>query len=268
MDVCRICIDAWKTSAEIQALTGAQVVPQPIIIPRPDQALQQVTPKAQPPQPPPETPIIELTAPPTSETRETYELLHELDAMFINDGIDADDYVKRRRELVGRLATYKAINLPAEALELIKLDEELEITSEREPFKKVLPILLIEQKKIGVNVTKVPGDWMMPPDLTEQNLRSIISLYKSLKDRRVLIQFNGTKLGLLGRKCNKILCVVLEPHESLEDYEDEINYLSELLSETEDFNELLNILSAEMEKTKNFSRQPSLDEKQTGGPVV
>ena len=31
LDVCKLCIDAWKTSAEIQTLTGANLLGPPIM---------------------------------------------------------------------------------------------------------------------------------------------------------------------------------------------------------------------------------------------
>lgn len=223
------------------------------------------------PQARPEPPIIELTVPDEAVGDvETFERLHELDAMFINDSIDAEDYIKRRRELVSQLSTAKSVNLPQEALDLINLEEDLEAYPGGDgSSKKILSLLLIEQRKVGVKVTKIPGDLKLPPTLTNANLRSIVSLYKNLdKGRnRVLIQFNGTKLGILGRKRNKILCMVLEQDEDLDDYEEEVEYLTELLSKTDDFNDLLKALSAAIGKTKSFSRQLH-NKNHTGGPVA
>jgi len=219
----------------------------------------------------PEPPIIELTVPDKAVGDvETYERLHELDSMFINDSVDAEDYIKRRRELVSQLSTAKSVNLPQEAIDLINLEENLEAYPGGDgPSKKILPLLLIEQRRVGVKVTKIPGDLKLPPTLTNANLRSIVGLYKNLDKgkNRVLIQFNGTKLGILGRKRNKILCMVLEADEDLDDYEEEVEYLTELLSETDDFNDLLKALSAAIGKTKSFSRQLH-NKKRTGGPVA
>ena len=267
LDVCRLCIDAWKTSAEIQSLTGVQVVPEAVTVQRAVQAYQQVTPVTQPkPQARPEPPIIELTAPDqTLGDMETYQSLHELDSMFINDGIDAEDYIKRRRELVSQLSTAKSVNLPQEALDLINLEEDLEAyPGEDEASKKVHPLLLIEQRKGGVKVTNIPGDLKLPPTLTDANLRSIMGLYRNLDraEKRLLVQFNGTKLGIIGRKGNKILCVILEADEDLDDYEEDIEHLTELLSETDDF-DLQKALSEAIGKVKSFSRQ--LHKKKSNG---
>jgi len=267
LDVCRLCIDAWKTSAEIQALTGVQVIPEAVTVQRAAQAYQQVTPITQPkPQARPEPPIIELTAPGQALSDiETYQSLHELDAMFINDGIDAEEYIKRRRELVSQLSTAKSVNLPQEALDLINLEEDLEAyPGEDGAPKKVHPLLLIEQRKVGVKVTTIPGDLKLPPTLTDANLRSITGLYRNLDrgEKRMLVQFNGTKLGIIGRKGNKILCVILEADEDLDDYEEDIEYLTELLSETDDF-DLQKALSEAIGKVKSFSRQ--LHKKKSNG---
>ena len=269
LDICRLCIDAWKTSAEIQSLTGVQVVPEAVTMQRAGQAYQQVTPVTQPkPQTRQEPPIIELTAPgQTLSDIETYQSLRELDAMFINDGIDAEDYIKRRRELVSQLSTAKSVNLPQEALDLINLEEDLEAyPGEDGSTKKVHPLLLIEQRKVGVKVTKIPGDLKLPPTLTDANLRSITGLYRNLDrgEKRMLVQFNGTKLGIIGRKGNKILCVILEADEDLDDYEEDIEYLTELLSETEEF-DLQKALSEAVEKVKGFSLQ-LYKKKPNGGP--
>lgn len=259
LDVCRLCIEAWKTSAEIQSLTGVQVVPEAVTTQRAGQAYQQVTPITSPkPQARQEPPIIELTAPDQAlGDMETYQSLRELDAMFINDGLDAEDYIKRRRELVSQLSTVKSVNLPQEALDLIDLEDELgAYPNEGEVSKKAHPLLLIEQRKVGFKVTKIPGDFQLPPALTDANLRSILSLYRNLDrvEKRMLVQFNGTKLGIIGRKGNKILCVVLEADEDLGDCEEDVEHLTELLSETEDF-DLQIALSEAVEKVKSFSRQ-------------
>jgi len=234
------------------------------------QAYQQVTPVPQS-QAQPEPPIIELTVPDKAVGDvETYERLHELDAMFINDRIDAEEYIKRRRELVSQLSTAKSVNLPQEAIDLINLEEDLEAYPGGDgPSKKILSLLLIEQRRVGVKVTKIPGDLKLPPTLTDANLRSIIGLYKNLDKgkNRLLVQFNGTKLGVLGRKRNKILCMVLEADEDLDDYEEEVEYLNELLSETDDFNDLQKKLSEAIGKTKSFSRRLR-NKKRTGGPIV
>jgi len=187
---------------------------------------------------------------------ETYQSLHELDAMFINDGIDAEDYIKRRRELVSRLSTAKSVNLPQEALDLINLEEDLDAyPGEEGVSKKVHPLLLIEQRKVGVKVTKMPGDLKLPPTLTDSNLRSIMGLYRNRDrgEKRMLVQFNGTKLGVLGGERNKILCAVLEADDDLSDYEEDIESLTELLSETEDFDMLKALSEAELGK-KSYSR--------------
>ena len=188
---------------------------------------------------------------------ETFKHLHELDTMFINDGIDAKNYIKRRRELVSQLSTVKSVYMPQEALDLINLEDDLEAyPGDDQPSKKVHPLLLIEERKVGVKVTKIPGDLKLPPTLTEANLRSIMVLYKNLDKGKnlVLVQFNGTKLGVLGGKSNKILCVVLEADDDLDDYEEDIEYLTELLSETENFNDLLKALSEAEVGKKSFSR--------------
>jgi hypothetical protein len=92
-----------------------------------------------------------------------------------------------------------------------------------------------------------------------------MGLYRNLDrgEKRMLVQFNGTKLGILGRKRNKILCVILEEDEDLDDYEEDIEYLTELLSETDDFNDLQKALSEAIGKVKSFSRQ--LHKKKSNG---
>lgn len=223
------------------------------------------------PQAQPESPILEFSVPDDAMGDvDTYKRLHELDTMFINDSIDAEDYIKHRRELVSQLSTAKSVNLPQEAIDLINLEEDMEVHPASDgPFKKILPLLLMEQRRIGVKVTKIPGDLKLPPTLTDANLRSIIGLYKNLDKgkNRVFVQFNGTKLGILGRKRNNILCVVLEADEDLDDYEEEVEYLTKQLSEADDFNDLLKTLSEAMGKTKSFSRQLH-NKKRTGGPLA
>lgn len=98
VDVCRLCIDAWKTSAEIQKLTGANIFGQTIIVPTRPEALQMI-PSALKNEPITPVPIIQGKI----ITNTTQELFNELDNNFINDQISTDEYIKKRRQLVNQL---------------------------------------------------------------------------------------------------------------------------------------------------------------------
>lgn len=290
LDVCRLCIDAWKTSAEIQTLTGANLLGPTIMVPAgvPQQA--QYVPMApmqtQPIAPVPQRPItfIPPQEPDTaSMAREAYNMLHNLDSQFINDKLSAEEYVKMRKNLVDHLITQRRANgelpsfyaqaasagiistapepgevqLPSSGeFHVIDLDENMGVLNGVDhPFKRVLPLLLIERNKGKLNVNKYPTEWKAPRSLDRNKLESIYDLYEELRENqeKILLQFNGTKLGLLGKKNNRILCMVLESDEKIEDYTEEISYLTKLLSETSSIEDFINALPKALDKTKDLS---------------
>ena len=139
---------------------------------------------------------------------------------------------------MSRLSKAKRVDLPQGARDLVDPDGYLDASpGEDEASSKLRPLLLIEQRKVGIKVTRIPGDFELPSSLTDANLRSILVLYGKLDraEKRMLVKFNGTKLGIIGRKGNKLLCVILEEDEDLDDYEEDLERLTELFSETEGF---------------------------------
>ncbi|MCW4049488.1 MAG: hypothetical protein NWE89_07095 [Candidatus Bathyarchaeota archaeon] len=256
LDVCRICIDAWKTSAEIQSLTGVNLVEQTIAVGGPLQPIH-VTPSPQV-APPSAVPSFDLEVPDSSAlNKESYQRLHELDALFIKDNIDADEYVKRRREIVNSLYSDRRDKFSEKVYDFIELDENFDLSEDGIPFKRLLPLLVIEKKRIGLDLSTYPHEYDLPSTLSTSKIKSIYNIFKDLKmdDRKLLLQFNGTKLGLLGRNKNRILCVVLEGNEEIENYKDEIEYLSKLLSETTNFDDFLKALPDAINKTKVLSQE-------------
>ena len=255
LDVCRLCIDAWKTSAEIQALTGSQVAPQAIMVQRSAPLAQQlVMPGAPESQPVP--PKIEL--PKISDEdmdTESHARLRELDSKIINDKIDADEYVRQRRAIVGQLSNVKKVNAPSDGFTTIDLNDDLDtsLEPEPEPHKKLLPLVIIERKNTGFRLLRYPLDTDLPDALTDDKIKSIYNLYESLDEGKILVQFDRTKLGLLGKKKNRVLCTVMEADEKLEDYEREIRYMTELFQETDDLEDLVKALQRAMGSTKTFS---------------
>jgi|GEM_PF-3001617 hypothetical protein len=298
LDVCRLCVDAWKTSAEIQTLTGANLLGPTILVPagmpaqpqyvpttpmQPQMAPQllQTAPHSAPPQPFTLVPDVPDTVEPA---KEAYEMLHRLDNQFINDQISADDYVSMRRSLVDHLSDMRKadgeedsfltkatsagyitpdpdeVTLPpamSKDFKVIDLGNNLEmLNGYGKHFKRVLPLLLIERNKKGkIGVVKHPTEWKIPSSLNRSNLESIYELYDQLREdqEKILLQFNGTKLGLLGKKNNRILCMVLDSEESVEDYTDEVNYLTDLLSSTNTVDDFVSALQKAMDKTKDLS---------------
>ena len=123
------------------------------------------------------------------------------------------------------------------------------------PVKRVLPLLLIERKQGKLGVNKYPTEWKVPRSLDKNKLESVYDLYEQLRENqeKILLQFNGTKLGLLGKKNNRILCMVLESDEKIEDYTEEISYLTKLLSETSSIEDFINALPKALNKTKDLS---------------
>ena len=295
LDVCRLCIDAWKTSAEIQTLTGANLLGPTIMVPAgvPQQApyvpmapmrAQSYAPAAA------AVPQQPLTFVPSQEpdtggmAREAYNMLHNLDSQFINDKLSAEEYVTMRKNLVDHLIIQRRANgeqssfyaqatasgiistapdpdevllpLASDEFHVIDLDENMGILNGVDhPFKRVLPLLLIERNKGKLNVNKYPTEWKAPRSLDRNKLESIYDLYEQLRENqeKILLQFNGTKLGLLGKKNNRILCMVLESDEKIEDYTEEISYLTKLLSETSSIEDFINALPKALDKTKDLS---------------
>ena len=277
LDVCKLCIDAWKTSAEIQSLTGANILGPTIMVPTGPLALQMIPTAPNPRTTPPAVSPLTLISSAETEKQDTesQEILNNLDNDFINDRISAEEYVTKRREIVNKLVDQKdgkkptmlkkatidgyltaedsmPAGPPRNAFRVINLDENPEILK---GYKKSLPLLIIERKRGKIGVTKYPEDWKPPSSLNRTNLESIFDLYGQFREdeEKLLLQFNGTKLGLLGKKNNRILCVVLEGDEKIEEYTEEINALTELLENTLDFEDFIKELPQVLNKAKDLS---------------
>lgn len=286
LDVCRLCIEAWKTSAEIQNLTGANVVGPTLMVPVGQQPIPVMPgmPVSQPvssPAPSAPAPVSEpFTFAPRSlgvndTSDETQEILHNLDVAFINDRISADEYVEQRRNIVNQIATKKDTKKPtllAKATQDGYLDPEdsmpagppddyfkvVDLNNERDLFrkyKKPLPLMLIERREGRIGITKFLEDWVVPKSINRTNIESVYDLYDELRENqeKIILQFNGTKLGILGKKNNKVLCFVLENDQKVEDYSEELVHISELLETSNDFDDLRKSLPEEMLKTKDLS---------------
>ena len=295
LDVCTLCIDAWKTSAEIQTLTGANLlgptIMVPVGVPQPMQYVpaapvqpQPITPIAIPR---PQQPVTQIpSAEPDTETmaEKAYEMLHSLDSQFINDKISAMDYVSMRKNLVNHLAVQRKADgeapsflsqatesgqlstvpdpdevllppTPLNEFHVIDLDDNISVLNGFDhPSRRALPLLLIERRQGRIGVNKYPTEWKVPRSLDRNKLESIYDLYDQLREdqEKILLQFNGTKLGLLGKKNNRILCMVLESDEKIEDYAEEIRYLTQLLSETDSVEDFVSALPEALNKTKDL----------------
>ena len=258
MDVCRLCIDAWKISAEIQALTGAQTAPKPITVQSPVQlATQLVEPSM--PEVEPKPPILELPGLGASEAdQESHRQLSELDSRFMNDKIDAEEYVQQRRAIVSQLSNVKKVDTPSFGFTTIDLDEDTGIDEEqgKDAFRRILPLILIERKRTGYTLKSYPSNFKLPKALDDKKIRSIYNLYESLGEDRILVQFDGTRIGLLDKKNNSMLCMVLDAEDRLEDHEEEIRYLNELFQRTDSFDDIVKSFKA-MKSAKTFSQMPT-----------
>ena len=310
LDVCTLCIDAWKTRAEIQTLTGANLLGPTLMVPtgvpqqvqyvqtvpmQPQPIAPIASPMHQQPQPiapvASQVPLQPITFIPTEEpdtgtrAREAYDMLHNLDNQFINDRISAEEYVKMRRNLVDHLSIQRKANgempsflsqatesgyiptepdpdevllppSPMEEFHVVELDHNIGVLNGVDhPTRRVLPLLLIERNQGKIGVKKFPTEWKVPKSLDRTKLESIYDLYEQLREdqEKILLQFNGTKLGLLGKKNNRILCMVLESNERIEDYVEEIRDLTQLLSETNSVDDFVNALPEALSKTKDLS---------------
>jgi hypothetical protein len=282
LDVCKLCIDAWKTSAEIQTLTGADILSPTIMVPTGPQALQMIpgAPSRQPVHEPLSEPKIEplMLVPNIGEDAESKEIqdrLYNLDNDFINDRITADEYVAQRRQVVNQLVEQKDSKKPTllskatsdgylspedsmpagpphDEFKLIDFDKHGELLK---GYDRLLSLLIIEKKRGKINITKYPKDWKPPSSLNRVNLESVYDLYDELREdqEKILLQFNDTKLGVLGKKDNRILCMVLEGDEKIEDYIDEIDQLTDMFETTSNSEEFQKALPSITKKTKDLS---------------
>jgi hypothetical protein len=114
--------------------------------------------------------------------------------------------------------------------------------------------VIIERKRLGYDTTTYPRDARLPPGLSSRKIQSIYKLYDGLDDdERVLLQFSGTRLGLLGRRKNRLLCVVLGSGEDMDDYKEEIRRLVSIFNRADTLEELVKALPQAW-TTQTFSR--------------
>jgi len=246
LDVCRRCIDAWKIGAEVQALTAPQSAPKAITAQRSAETIQTIAHPLSPMTQEPEPLTFELPKPGADEMNsEHLRRLQELDSMFINDRIDADEYVAQRRAIVSQLSSTKKVESP------VNLDDDQEIVYDE--FFEHMPLVIIERKRLGYEVTSYP-EGVVPRGLDRKKAQSIYSLYDSLKGKEgVLIQFNGTRLGLLGKKKNRLLCALLQEEEGIHDRREEIDHIVRLFNEADSEDLIKTLTSTEI--TQTFSHK-------------
>ncbi|MBD3172794.1 hypothetical protein GF326_10010 [Candidatus Bathyarchaeota archaeon] len=280
LDVCKLCIDAWKTSAEIQSLTGTDMLTPTIMTQSGPQSLQIMQSRSpRKPERPSREPRSEpITFTPSideeTEVQETQELLSKLDNDFILDKITAEEYVQRRREIVTQLteqidtkkpsllakATQDGFLSPEDSFPAGPPEDKFEVTNLENKLiqqsdEKTLPLILLERKLGKINVTKYPRNWKLPEGYNSKNLDSIYDLYEDLRENqeKILIRFNGTKIAVLGKKKNKILCMVLEKDSKIEDYRTQINKLLDKLETRRDYEELIKSLEEGDREKKDLS---------------
>ncbi|HDJ22093.1 MAG TPA: hypothetical protein ENF19_02700 [Candidatus Bathyarchaeota archaeon] len=266
LDVCQLCIEAWKTSADIQHLTGANVLAPTLTVPAGE--LLQAIPTAPTATPQPrQPPTIDLTETITQQAdamARQVELLKTLDKEFTEDKISPEEYVAKRREIVDQIT--RASNKPTllnRAIEHGFLSpEDVESGSTRgewfktvtlpqqPPQPKQLKLLLLKQKNKKITVRKHPKEFSLPPTVTSETLKALYQLHDKLgsEEEQILVNLKEAKLGLLKRSQDTILGFLLGQDEKPEDYMAEIN---QLLDTVEKENDLLTALKKHVAASSN-----------------
>ncbi len=206
----------------------------------------------------------------------TEALLYRLDNDFMMDRITADEYVEQRRKIVDQLAEQRDTKKPslltrATADGILKPEDSMPAGPPEDYFEfidlnknkdllkrhKHIPLLLIERSAGKLKVRKYPEDWTLPKSLDRTNLESIYELYDELRQNqeKILLQYNGTKIGILGKRNNRILCMILEDDDKIEDYQAQISTLTDLLETKNDFDDLLKALPEAMGQEKRHKLQ-------------
>jgi len=288
LDVCRLCVEAWKTSAEIHKITGANVLGPTIMVPAGQQPLPAiVTPPGTPSlESPVQTPLTfapkidkepPLTFTPNineeNRLKENKELLAKLDNDFIMDRISAEEYVERRRELVNQIVAQKADkpSLLSKAIQegYLTIEDALPTGPPENYFKVTvlddepiddeypgLPVILMEKREDGkIELTKINEEWSIPAHLNEENLQKIYALYEEEEDitEKLLVELRGLKIGIIGRYNSKLIGIVLREKDTIEDHQEEINKLIEILEIKNNIDDFVKTVKNNGQKEKDLS---------------
>ncbi|MFH2111277.1 MAG: hypothetical protein ABIJ47_08475 [Candidatus Bathyarchaeota archaeon] len=193
LQTCQVCVEAWKTELTMKAQSQAT-----------------------------EAPLRTLTVAhdgSVAEARETLNRLNELDELFMGDNLDPMDYVRLRKEHIGKLASNDRPRLVLEAL-----DGE----TAAQPTLRDTRLVLVVRSFLGDKTHTYPQGWDAPEALSEGVIDQLFKLAESKKAEDIRAGAGGYRFACVRHGKGKLLLMVLDGDEEFETYEDEIRRLSKV----------------------------------------
>jgi hypothetical protein len=193
IQMCQVCIEAWKTELAMKAQSQA-----------------------------PEAPLKMLTVAhdgTVTEAHETLSKLKELDGLFMGDNLNPTDYVKLRKEYISRLAANNKPKLVLEAL-----DGETSV----QPEPRETRLVLVVRSFLGDKTHTYPQGWDAPKALNSGVIDQLFKLAESRKAEEIRAGAGGYKFACVKHSKGKMLLLVLDGDEEFETYENEIMRLSKV----------------------------------------
>ena len=216
LDVCRLCMDVWKTAS------GTLMVRRPAItLEAPSRQALERTVEAKPSGP---------------QTDRMSEELGELDRLFFEGKISVEDYIERRKRIVGSAASQTS---------WLKEMEERWLGKREQPPPCTV---LIEGGKAKAFY---PEGWR-PPAAFNKILKPLYEICSVLGDWNVRLQAEAFKVAVLGCRDGKLALLFLGEGQSFSDFADAVEEVRLRLKINSDWKEALEAFYNEL-----LSRQPS-----------
>jgi hypothetical protein len=212
LEVCKLCLDAWKMSR------GNITVKTPV------KRVEAEAPKAvrvEPPTPEASEPSI------PARIRCS---LSELDRLFIEDRIDVEEYIQKRKQILN--------SANQSSTSFSSIEERLESLGNVEAQNVVF---IVEAGKVKA---KYPEDAALPEDLDGKALKAIHELFENLLEHMsdVRLSFRGRSILGLDLKGRRLALLLTGGKAEREDLAEVVREAQTLLREHENWEEILPLL--------------------------
>ena len=217
LDVCRLCLEAWKAGNErvtVRRSVGVEAPEMPSAFRKPTVQTQ-----------PLERAERETSVNSVKPEHEEMLSLAELDRLFAEDKIGLNEYLERRKRIVN---SAKRGNSPFAAL------EEMLKGSER----KAAGIVVADKGKAKATY---PEGWAPPGGLDGRLLKAICELYEASNERDVdaRLEIGGVRVIGLACRGKRLALLFLDSSLDFENFEDSVRKIRSELEMREDWNDVL-----------------------------
>jgi len=205
--VCKICIEAWKTEAAIK-----------------NQVLQSNTQSGIPQQ------MTHISTNIEDKRAALNKRIKELDELLVKDKIDPQEYIKLRKQYFNNMVNAT----PKQGLKII--EEAIEKTP---PPPREVRIAIITKGILGKHVYTAPEGWKLPKSISDRVIKEIFKLAEKNPRGEVKLRSGDYKIVCIASEKNKLALMILDADEEFESYRREIERVQGLLRKEKDWKDAI-----------------------------